>query len=316
MSFEPALPSSPKEAKPQADRTTAIAAARLSALAAKLRATIKAFRIPLFIAAALLFTVGLAISAARLDLALSDIAPRYILLSALIFIPLAFVYGAFNFMVMARGAGVKVPFARAFKVSCVAQFAEFLPIPGGAIVRGGALMQDGSGAVEATKHVMVNAVLWIACAGAAAAFSLGWEDPISIAIGLTGIAGITACTIWLSAKAGIGLALLALAMRVVGLFIAGARILAGFLAIGVSIEFLDLYPFVFATILGSTASIAPGGLGISEAVAAAIATLSTVAPGAAFVAVALNRLIGFAVSGIATGVITVLSSAKGFDTNG
>ena len=90
---------------------------------------------PLFIAAAALFLGGLAYSVSRLELALSDISLLYVALSALVFVPIAFFYGAVNFMVMARGAGVETGFASAFKVSCVAQFAEFLPIPGGAIVR-------------------------------------------------------------------------------------------------------------------------------------------------------------------------------------
>lgn len=283
----------------------------LAVLVERTKARVKTYRVPLFGLAATLFAVGFAVSVSQLELALADISWFFICLSAVLFIPVAFFYGAINFMIMARGAGVEVTFASAFKTSCVAQFAEFLPVPGGAIVRGGALMRQGSGAASAAAHVTVNAILWVACAGAATAFSLGWKEPISIAIGLAGITGIAACTVWLSVKAGVGLAIVALAMRVVGLFIAGARILAGFLAIGVVIELTDLYPFVFASILGSAASIAPGGLGISEAVAAALATLTTIPPEAAFVAVALNRIIGFGVSGLATGVIAFVGPSQG-----
>ncbi|MEM7665730.1 MAG: hypothetical protein AAF250_07710 [Pseudomonadota bacterium] len=280
---------------------------RLLGLASAMKQAVRRYRGFIVALAAVLFVVGLAFSIDRLELALSDIDPFYIAISALIIIPVAFLYGALNLTVMARGAGIAIPFAKAFKVSCVAQFAEFLPIPGGALVRGGAMMQHGSGALSATTHVVVNALLWVACAAFAAAFALGWNEPVSVAIGVAGIFGVVTCTAWLAARAGIAIAIVALAMRMAGLVIAGARIFAGFLAIGVAVKYLDLYPFVFAAILGSAAAIAPGGLGISEAVAAAIATLSTVPPEAAFVAVALNRLIGFGVSGVATGIIWMLA---------
>ena len=180
-----------------------------------------------------------------------------------------------------------------------------LSFPGGALVRGAAMMSHGSGAASAAAHVTVNAVLWIACAALAAAFSLGITNPVAMTIGAGGLTGVVGCSWWLATRAGIGVALAALALRMIGLVFAGLRLLAAFMAIGIVTGFIDLYPFVFATILGSAASIAPGGLGISEIVAAGIATLSTIPPEAAFVAVGLNRVIGFAVSGIATGIITL-----------
>ena len=281
----------------------------LDSAAKRVKAALSAYRVPLLGLAASVFAVGLAISISRLDLALSDIALGYIALSAMIFVPVAFVYGAANFMIMARGAGVKVSFASAFKTSCVAQFAEFLPIPGGAIVRGGALMRQGTRAASAAAHVTINALLWVACAAMAGGLSLGLENTIALIIALCGLAGILACTLWIATRAGILIAIAALVMRVVGLFIAGARLFAAFAAIGFVVAWLDLYPFVFATIAGSAAAIAPGGLGISEAAAAALALLSNIPPEAAFLAVGLNRLIGFAVSGIATGIITFTSSS-------
>lgn len=285
-------------------------AGRALAFAQSARAALGAYRGPIFAICALLFIAGLWLSAGRLDLSLSDLALHYIALSALVFIPISMIYGALNFIIMARGAGITIPFGKSLKISCVAAFAEFLPIPGGAIVRGGAMMREGSGAVDAGLHVTVNALLWISCSALAACFALGVVHPVALALGFGGALGVAACSWWLTSRAGIGIAMAALFMRIVGLGIAGARLIAAFLAIGVAIDFFDLYPFVFATILGSAASIAPGGLGISEIVAASIATLSTVPPEAAFLAVGLNRLIGFAVSGIATGIISLTSRKK------
>lgn len=286
-------------------------AARIHAAVQAARHTAARFRTPIFALCAALFLGGLTYSASTLDLRLSDLEPGYIALTALVIIPLSMVYGALNFMIMARGAKVSVPFGRSLKISCVAAFAEFLPVPGGAIVRGGALMREGSGALDASLHVTINALLWIACSAIAAWLTLDMAHPVALSIGAGGVAGVAGCTAWLAMRAGWNIALAALAMRIVGLGIAGARIITAFLAIGVSVGFFEIYPFVFAAIMGSAASIAPGGLGISEIVAAAIATLSTIPPEAAFLAVGLNRIIGFGVSGIATGIIAQFPAADG-----
>ncbi len=301
-------------APPLTENTGQSIAERAFGFAQSMRRMLGKYRGPIFAICAVLFLAGFWISAGRLDLSFSDLALQYIALSALIFIPISMIYGALNFMIMARGAGINIPFGKSLKISCVAAFAEFLPIPGGALVRGGAMMREGSGAVDAGLHVTVNALLWISCSAVAACFALGGfytiTHPVTLALGAGGALGVAACSWWLMQKAGGMIALAALMMRIIGLGIAGARLIAAFLAIGVAVQFLDLYPFVFATILGSAASIAPGGLGISEIVAASIAVLSTVPPEAAFLAVGLNRLIGFAVSGIATAIISVISPAE------
>jgi len=300
MTIQPTTPEQ-SQTKPEAQSVIA----RLQRALAWLKGVTKAYRGWIIAIAGLAFVVGVAVSINSLALTWSDIAPGYILLSAFVIVPIALSYGALNFIILARGAGQSVPFARALKVSCVASFAEFLPIPGGAMVRGGAMMQQGSGATDAAAHVMINALLWVACAAIAAAAAIGLDNPASWPIGLAGLTGVILCTLWLWNKAGAAIALLAIVMRVIGLAIAGARILAAFLAIGIAASFFEIYPFVFAAILGSAASIAPGGLGISEILAATIATLSTISSQAAFIAVALNRVIGLVISGVITAIIVV-----------
>ena len=63
----------------------------------------------------------------------------------------------------------------------------------------------------------------------------------------------------------------------------------------------------FATIAGSAAAIAPAGLGVSEILSAALAPIVSVGPATAFLAVALNRIIGLSVTALsvlATGGFT------------
>ncbi len=275
----------------------------------RLKAVLAKLKWPLFALAMALFIAGMTYSLSQLSFSLNDLQWGPIALLGLILVPITFLYGAANFVLMARGAGASISFASSFKTACIAQFAEFLPLPGGAMVRSGALVAKGSSVLGAASHVTVNAILWVGCAAIAAAVSLGLQSPHGIVIAIGGIVGVVACTLWLSRKAGLRLALAALAMRCVGLIIAGLRLVCAFLAIAVPMTLSQSYPFAFAAILGSASSIAPGGLGIGETIAALIAGLSDVAPTAAFLAVGLNRIVGLFVSGAATGIIILTGNS-------
>jgi len=56
--------------------------------------------------------------------------------------------------------------------------------------------------------------------------------------------------------------------------------------------------FTAAGTIGNAATIVPAGLGITEGIASALALLMGVSPAAAFLVVAVNRLIGLCVAGI------------------
>ena len=278
--------------------------ARLEHRVRALGSAVSRFRTPILLAALALFLAGLVWAVRALDLSPDDLGLAYIALSGLVVVPLAFVNGAISMQVMARTAGVEIGFAQAFKINCVAQFAEFLPVPGGAIVRGGALIRGGSSAGSAGLHIIVNALLWVSSSAVAAGLVLGLATPLGLAIAGGGAIIFAASAFWLASQGGALLALAAIGIRLTGLAIGGARIFLAFLAIGVAAGFFEIYPYVFATLLGSASSIVPGGLGVSEFVAAALASLSAFSPEAAFLAVGLNRVIGFAISGFATTFIT------------
>ncbi len=277
--------------------------------ASQLKASMAKLKWPLFALAMTLFVAGMAYSLSQLSFSLSDLQWGPIAILGLVLVPITFLYGGANFVLMARGAGVQVSFSSSLKTACIAQFAEFLPLPGGAIVRSGALVAKGSSVLGAASHVTVNAVLWVGCAAIAAAISFGLDTPQGIIIAIAGLLTSGFCTIWLGRKAGVPIALAALAMRCAGLIIAGLRLVCAFLAIAVPMTLAQSYPFAFAAILGSASSLAPGGLGIGETIAALIAGFSDVAPTAAFLAVGLNRIVGLFISGAATAIIILTGNA-------
>ena len=228
---------------------------------------------------------------------------RYAQLVALAcLVVLSLLYGGMGLVLLARSAGLSIPLGRSTVISAYAYLAEMLPLPGGAVVRAGALVSAGGTIAKSSALVVLTAVLWIALAsiGAGAvlamhAHRLGW---VLLVAGMLGAAGVVG---WLWLVAGIAIAVQTLVHRCAGIALTGLRLQFAFAALGASIEFSETFPYVFAVLLGSASMIAPAGLGVSEATAALLATLSEHAPGVAFLATGIDRL--FCVAGCAIAVL-------------
>ena len=270
-----------------------------------LAAQARRFKFPLLVAALLVFAGGLIVSVSSLDLSLSDLALLPLLLLLFVLSPLTLAYSAINLQLMAKALGLQTGFWHGVRVSAYAQVAELLPIPGGAIVRTAALRQKGGKLGASSLIVLSFSLLWIACAAVSGGVAiLGFEEEPTpalhlTAIGLLAFGGVTiiAMEILLMRRAGAGVALAALVYRIVGLMLIAARIFVAFAIMGLFVEPVSSLLFAFATILGSAASLVPSGLGIAEALSAALAELTgTVAPAAAFLAIAINRICGLLVN--------------------
>jgi len=212
--------------------------------------------------------------------------------------PLSLVYSGVGLQLMAKTAGTRISFGKSVVTSALAILAEALPIPGGAIVRTGALMKAGVGLGEGAGLVLLTAVLWIMLGALGAGLAIlgsakaaGW---VLVAVGLVGTLGSAG---WLWRQAGAKLALLLLVHRLSGIVLIAVRLYLAFLVLGLTIPVVQTLPFVLALIAGSAAAIAPAGLGISEALAALAATAVAVPPAAAFLAVGLDRVVNLLASG-------------------
>ncbi len=258
---------------------------------------LKQYRLPITLAAATLFLVGMVWSIKTLKIGFADLAVGPLAILSFILVPLSLVYGGLGLQLLAKVAGLKMEHRFAFRSSAFAQLAEILPLPGGAIVRTGALMSIGAKAGEGTMLVLAAAFLWISIAAAGAGYAVhvaGAQWGLGFfALGLLVAAAIL---IWIAGKAGLSIGLQILVHRLVGLILTGLRIACAFAIIGITLPIESSMVFAFATIVGSAASIAPAGLGISEALSGALAPIVSVAPAAAFLAIALNRIIGLSVT--------------------
>lgn len=252
---------------------------------------------PLLALAVAVFAAGTVWSVHQLDLTARHLN-RTALFALLLFALLSLVYSGAGLQLMAKAAGTRIPFGKSITTSAVAILAEALPIPGGAIVRTGALMKAGAGLGAGAGLVLLTAVLWIMLGALGAGLAIRESNAIVGSIlAAAGAVGTLVSVGWLWRQAGYGLALLLLVHRLSGIALIAARLYLAFLVLGLSVPFAQLLPFVLAMIAGSSAAIAPAGLGVSEALAALAAGAVAVAPAAAFLAVGLDRLANLLASG-------------------
>lgn len=274
------------------------------------RAFARRFRRPLLVLGLAIFIVGGWFSIAQLELSWCDLSLPNLIILAFILVPIGLMYGAANLSLTAKTAGTHIPAAKAFRINCFAQLAEVLPLPGGALVRGAALVSAGTSASRSAGVILANSLLWIACAALGAGLALLKTQPESGWVVFSAMLAVLATSSYLASLAGFRLAVLNIAMRLLGLFIAGVRIWFAFAAISIALPYSQSLIFAFASIAGSASSLAPAGLGIGEGLAAMLATLVSTSSAAAFLGVAVNRLVGVAIVAVICGCLVLANGAS------
>ena len=253
---------------------------------------------------------GCVASVRELDFSLYDIR---ILPAAIILIvmgPISLIYGTLGLLILSRASNVALSFTHAFRVNCAAQLAEFLPLPGGAIVRTGALVAAGGALGKSAALVTLGALLWISIAALIAGSALYGltDDRWLLAFCFASLALLLALLAQLFRLTDKATAIRLLMHRIAGCTLVATRLALSFAAIGLPLPVLTAFVFSLANIAGSAAAIAPAGLGVSELFGAAIATGIDVDPYAAFLAIALNRALGL----VSTGAIFAAIESRSF----
>jgi len=236
---------------------------------------------------------GVTWSVNSLDLKPEALTLRPFLLNLLIAAPLNLLVAAYTLQLSAQVLDRDLPNRGAVGAVARANVAELLPLPGGALVRGAALMSVGAGLAESARIVTITAILTLCMTVAFSAMALvmlgrplGW---IVVGAGLIGAVGVLTV---IGRQAGVVLTAKLFAIRLVTIAVGLTTLFLSFQALGAQISLTEVALFVVSTTLGSSVSIVPAGLGVNEAIAAGLAAMVTAPPAAAFLAVALNRAIG------------------------
>jgi len=278
------------------------------ARALKQRASRWRFPITLFAGSAFIF--GVFISYRSLSISVEDINIFSLSLIFFIYSPIRLILSAFNLQVTAKVLERRISLISGVSVSAFATVAEILPIPGGAIVRGGALMNAGAKARESAWIVTATAILTLSMAAALGALSLavsGYEVGYAAVVAGTAVTVLSLRSIW--RRGGWRVAVELVLLRLIQLVLSMVRMVAAFSAVGAPIDFRNAALFVVSAALGTSAAIVPSGLGVSEAIGAALATLVNISPAAAFLALAVNRIIGL----VSSALIALLLVSKRTD---
>ena len=246
--------------------------------------------------ASILFVGGLAWAVDSAVIALARIEGQW-LVAALALGFVGVILNGFELSRCAGALGKKVPAPEAINLSSVGILSNLLPIPASALVRGGALMATGATLAQSGRILLYVGLLRVSVAGAITGLAL-----ISGPFGWPVVAGSCLASAILFALiaqvGGIISALRLLGLRIAMLAGIAMQLWFCFHALGTDAGLSDAALQSIAPVVGSAVGIVPGGLGVSEAIGAALALLVNGSSAMAFAALALNRLVGYACAGL------------------
>lgn len=247
------------------------------------------------------FTIGLLVSWRSLELSLSEIRWPSIAVVFLVLTPATVLVNAWELRVSARACGTSIGRDRSVRVVILATAANFLPLPGAALVRARALAVEGARLGQVTMVTGGAALLWVGVSASVAATPLIFTGrAVSASLFFVGAVGAAVLGVGAvvqagrAADVGSGPTMVLVAVQFVLVTIQVTRLAMVFHAIGAPQPAIAAVVLSVSAALAASAGVFPGGLGLAEGIAAALAPLVAVGPALAFTATAINRVIGMA----------------------
>lgn len=259
-----------------------------------------------------LFGLALFVSWEKANISLQEVrlTPLFFVVAG---VPFTVLTSTWQLRATARAADVVVPWWDAFRVVTLGTLSGLLPVSSASLVRAGAVVYWGV-SPKATGEILVfDAIAWIG-------ISLLYSGGASYWVGAPLVASMML-------GAGIGFSLLGLLLarrvlparsagelstaRAVGMIVEVARLTGCFLALSYTVSFLEVSTLAAASPLASILFFLPGGLGVREGFTAAIGAVVGLSVAGAFLAAALNRLVGLTVLLFWEGLLLALPGSFG-----
>lgn len=257
-----------------------------------MRSFLARHRRSMLVLAGALFVGGFAWALASADIAFSTIAWNWV--GGAIALGFAgVVLNGLELSVSAKAIGRRFPAGEAIHLSSVGILSNLLPVPASALVRGAALVAQGATLAQSGRILLYVGLLRLAVAGAITGAAL-LGGPLGLPIIAVSMLASAALVALLIRTGGLACAAGLLALRIGMLGIVALQLLLCFRALGADAVLADAALHAIAPVVGSAVGIVPGGLGVSEAIGAALALLASASPAMAFAALALNRIAGYA----------------------
>jgi uncharacterized membrane protein YbhN (UPF0104 family) len=258
------------------------------------------WRLIAYAAALTLFVATTATGIALLPSNQDAIAPLFLGVVVVVLAPLGIACNAAEYAVTARLLDGRPSTLQALRVAVLSTAANLLPVPGSALVRVASLRQTGGSTVRATRAVLAAGVTWTAvtCASVGAVALTSGHPAVGATL-LAGAAGLLVVASRLARGRGTDAHGRTMGLLVVvegaSTVVATARLWCCARGLGFDVSVGPAVALASASVLASLVGIAPGGLGLREALAAAIGPLVGIPAALAASVAAVDRVIGSAV---------------------
>lgn len=216
-------------------------------------------------------------------------------------VPVMLFLSALEFKLVARIQGQKITRKEALKVVTIASAANFLPLPGSAMVRVAALKKKGVSLKKGTLSLLYSSIIFAGMAFTFAGtcllfmgFNLAGIFHLFIGFPLLGVSFFIALN-RLQGRAG---SYLLFPNRFIMVVAESLRIYLALIALNINSSFGDAAVLVTSGIVGLAVSIVPAGLGVREATAAILAPIIGLSAFSVFLATSLMRLIDMGIVSI------------------
>ena len=224
-------------------------------------------------------------------------------------VPAMIVLNAAEFRAMVEAGSSNVSWRTALEVTIYTTAANMLPFPGGVVTRLGGMRARGIGMRLGSWLLLLFAGIW-----AGAGFLLSGSVvvtrnlPLGLVFLAAGVALLVLSLAGLRARETNN-ALLAKIMfiRLALLVVVMARMVLAVRAFGASLSLANSAVFAISSVVGTTVSLVPAGLGIREGVSALLSPIIGLDPAIGFLAATMMRVIGMAGLAALASVMLLLS---------
>lgn len=209
-------------------------------------------------------------------------------------------------------ANVDVDLLSSFRTAVAASAANYLPIPGAALVRIGALSRAGSGAARATAVAVALGVMWLSVTAMATVPGLVLADRWLIAVVALGgglaVLGITVVGLAMRYRLPVLTLAAAVVVVVAKVLINGVTMYMGLRSVGAIVDLWSALLVSASGVIASALGIAPGGLGLREFFSGVLAAIGGLDPALATLGTVVERAVMTA--GLGAAFLVASASAR------
>lgn len=226
-----------------------------------------------------------------------------LLLLLIIGAPATTVLGATETYAVSRIAGGPMKWGTCFELTIYSGAANMLPIPAGGLTKLAGMKAHGVGYRKGSAMILLTFAVWggLAFAYAGAALLLIGNARIGTVFGIGSVVLLALAALGFARFRQWQLVGVVAVMRLISFPLEAFRYLLALMAIGSEATYLQSSILVVGNFIAATVVIAPGGIGITEAIVAFLASVAGIGAAAGFLAAAVGRIARYTGLGLLAG---------------